>query len=192
MINYDFSQHNSHHYEKYEYSYGLIAVTETLDKILIVKHRNNIWGFPKGHQNDNESAEQTVAREMEEELGLKINLENEKVLGTVDFKFAYRYNKYLLNKHIKEQILKKERPYWNKVGSMVKKVVLYIVLIPEDKRQIKPDSEEILNYSWVTLNTAEQMLFKDKSYHLSSLIEARDIISEYAKKNKNNYENKNN
>lgn len=183
-MEYDFDKHEKRHYEKYEYSYGMIAVSEDFKKVLLVKNRSQIWGFPKGHQNDFETPYQTVAREMQEELGIEIMIDEQNTLGKTSFKFPYKYSKFLLNKHCKEQILKKERPYWNKTGYMVKKVILYIIRLDKNIAKNIKLSDEIFEYAWLSWDSAEKLLSKNQSYHLTPFIEARDIIHEFVN-NKN-------
>lgn len=172
---YDFSQHETHHYEKYEYSYGMIAVNESLEKILIVKGRNHFWGFPKGHQNDKETELQTVEREMKEELDLDIVLNSENILGKVSFKFAHFYSRSKFVKILKEKIKCNERPYWNKTGHMIKKCVFYIIQLPEHEtlKKIRAEPKEILDYDWITWSDAEKLFSETKSLALLPLIEAK-------------------
>lgn len=44
-------------------------------RYLIVKDRNGNYSFPKGHMENNETEEETALREIEEEVGIKPNLD---------------------------------------------------------------------------------------------------------------------
>ncbi|GHU84478.1 NUDIX hydrolase [Clostridia bacterium] len=46
-------------------------------KILLIQFQykdNNVWGFPKGHMEENETEMQTAAREIHEEIGLNVKI----------------------------------------------------------------------------------------------------------------------
>lgn len=54
-----------------EYSYGVIPVFRGgVDKFLILKQKRS-WSFPKGHQEGDESVEETVRRELKEETQIE-------------------------------------------------------------------------------------------------------------------------
>lgn len=56
-----------------EKSYGIIPVCEKdLVKVLMVRHQDGHWTFPKGRQEPGELPRQTAERELKEELGLEI------------------------------------------------------------------------------------------------------------------------
>lgn len=62
-----------------EFSAGGI-VFNNLGQVLIIKNaslknpKNSYWGFPKGHLEKGESAEEAALREVEEETGLKVEV----------------------------------------------------------------------------------------------------------------------
>lgn len=52
---------------------GVIVFRKQDNKFLIVKNRTSqFWGFPKGHQEPNETTVETAIRELHEEAGIKI------------------------------------------------------------------------------------------------------------------------
>lgn len=60
-------------------SYGAVVVKRYLGdwKILLIKHKHGgHWSFPKGHSLDGESIEETIHREVEEETGLEVELDD--------------------------------------------------------------------------------------------------------------------
>ena len=59
-----------------EKSCGAVVFTELNNEIkyLVIKSLTGIYGFPKGHTEVNETEEQTVLREVLEEVGVKIKL----------------------------------------------------------------------------------------------------------------------
>jgi len=61
----------------YERSCGAVVFNRTggeLRFLLIKNHRSANWGFPKGHVENYETAEQTARREIREETGLRVRL----------------------------------------------------------------------------------------------------------------------
>lgn len=56
-----------------------------LDVLLLETH-GGIWGLPKGTPDDGESIEQTALREVREETGLEVALEDK--IGTIEYWFA--------------------------------------------------------------------------------------------------------
>lgn len=60
----------------YEKSCGAVVFTRIGDEIkyLLVANLEGIWGFPKGHVEENEAEEETALREVYEETNLKIKL----------------------------------------------------------------------------------------------------------------------
>ena len=55
-------------------AFGVVPVSKTETgeyEFLMVYHKLGHWAFPKGHQNDGESAEETIRRELYEETGVR-------------------------------------------------------------------------------------------------------------------------
>jgi 8-oxo-dGTP pyrophosphatase MutT (NUDIX family) len=52
---------------------GVIIHNPTLNKILIIQSRGNLWGFPKGSFNQGESFENCALRELKEETGITLH-----------------------------------------------------------------------------------------------------------------------
>ena len=69
-----------------EISCGAVPYRKTDKGIeyLVVIDRNNNYGFPKGHQEKGETYKETAAREIKEEVGLDLVIEN-------DFCCRYEY-----------------------------------------------------------------------------------------------------
>ncbi len=57
--------------------------------VLLIRDRNKHWGFPKGHLEAGETAEQAALREVHEETGLD-SLSVERRLRTIDWYFRFR------------------------------------------------------------------------------------------------------
>ena len=61
-----------------EKSCGCIIIKD--NKVLLVceKRRNNFWGFPKGHIEHDETEVETAKREVQEEVGLSVEVDESK------------------------------------------------------------------------------------------------------------------
>lgn len=109
-----------------EKSCGCIIIKD--GKVLLVYEKNrNFWGFPKGHMEEGENEIQTALREVKEEVGLEVEIDEQKI--------------YTLNYIIRDEI--------------DKTTVLYIAK-PKSEEIIIQESE-IENTKWCdfdeTLNT---------------------------------------
>lgn len=62
---------------KREKSCGCIIVNDN-KVLLILQKNNNFWGFPKGHMEKGENELQTALREVKEEVGLDVKIDQEK------------------------------------------------------------------------------------------------------------------
>ena len=61
-----------------EKSCGCIIVKD--NKVLLIRHNKGHWGFPKGHMEDGETEVQTAIREVKEETGLDVKIDEDKRL----------------------------------------------------------------------------------------------------------------
>ena len=61
---------------KYVKVCGAVVFTKKDNKIsyVVVKSKEGVWGFPKGHNEPNESEEQTAIREIKEETSLDVKI----------------------------------------------------------------------------------------------------------------------
>lgn len=106
-----------------EKSCGCIIIKNR--KVLLVYEKNrNFWGFPKGHMEEGENEIQTALREVKEEVGLEVEIDEEK--------------RYTLNYIIKDEI--------------DKTTVLYIAR-PKSEEVIMQESE-IENIKWCDFDEA--------------------------------------
>lgn len=71
---------------KYEYSAGAILyrIVNNEIKYIIVKDRNNNYSFPKGHLEVNETNKEAAIREVYEEVGINISIND-------DFMYSMEY-----------------------------------------------------------------------------------------------------
>ncbi len=110
------------------------AVIENEDgKILVIFQNNGFWGFPKGHVEENETEAETAVREVFEETGLWVVLNEEN-------RFEFSYDIKDLNVH--------------------KVVVLFTAKFVDDSKFKKQD-EEIKEMRWVDKNEVEKLLTFD-------------------------------
>jgi len=115
----------------YERSCGAVVFNRTADglRFLLIKNRRSAnWGFPKGHVENYETAEQTARREIREETGLRVRL----LPG-----FSCQ-SEYVIS------------------GVIEKSVTIF--LAEANDRRITVQESEIEDYLWVEYQKAMQML----------------------------------
>ncbi len=61
-----------------EVSAGAIVYTTLNSKpyYLVICNHDGDWGFPKGHREENESIKETASREIQEETGIRVDLDD--------------------------------------------------------------------------------------------------------------------
>ena len=109
---------------------GCIIIEE--DKVLLIYEKNrNFWGFPKGHVEGNETEIETATREVTEEVGLDVIIDESK--------------RYVLNYIIRNEI--------------DKTTVLYIAKVKGGK--LERQEAEIEEIRWCTFDEALELLTFD-------------------------------
>lgn len=126
-------------------AFGVIPVLEDsapARQYLLIRHRKGHWGFPKGHSDGDETAEQAAQREFQEETGLSA------CRLFPDLKFTEHY-----------QFLKKKKGRW------VHKTVIYFVghvpLVQGRTPTVKIQPEEISDFRWCSYAEARLLLSFD-------------------------------
>lgn len=110
------------------------AVIKKEGKILLIFQQNGFWGFPKGHVEEGETEAETAVREVFEETGLWVEI-NEKN------RFEFSYDIKDLNIH--------------------KTVVLFTAKVVDESRFKKQD-EEVAEMEWFEEDAVEDRLtFED-------------------------------
>jgi len=117
---------------KYEKSCGCIVVNEKKEVLLVHSNKGH-WGFPKGHVEDGETEEQTAIREVKEETGIDVKI-NEK------YRYVQTYN-------IQEDI---------------KKEVVYF-LAKNINTKIHEQIEEVSEVKWFSFEEALKIITYDNS-----------------------------
>jgi bis(5'-nucleosidyl)-tetraphosphatase len=132
-------------------SYGIIPyfVENKVISYLIIQHRKQHWGFPKGHAEPGESELQSACRELTEETGIT----QFQVDENLNFMEHYRFYK--------------------RSGVTVAKTVLYFAAQVLDKNVVMQE-EEIQNFLWGTFETIHNQLTFDEGKNL--LEEANEKI----------------
>ncbi len=118
---------------KMEHSAGAVIYRKRrdgeLEYLIVQSVVNHNWGFPKGHLENNETAEEAAKREVFEEVGLKPN-----------FDFTFR-----------------EKTEYQLTADKAKTVV-YFVAKYLARQEVRTQKEEILASKWVSLVEAKQYL----------------------------------
>ena len=123
---------------KTEQSFGVIPIYKDKDNIsfvCLIRHAQGHWGFPKGHQNLNESEEETAIREMEEESGIN----DIEIIGGQSYTEKY---------------------FFEKDGSKHNKSVKYFLGFVSSVSTTTPDhfKKEIPELKWVIYEEAKQLI----------------------------------
>lgn len=116
---------------KYEKSCGCIVIDN--DKVLLVKHNEGHWDFPKGHMENNETEIQTAIREVKEETNIDVEVSKK-------YRYTLEYSP--------------EDGIW-------KEVVYFIAKKKTDK--IINQESEVEKVEWVELNEAINRITYDNS-----------------------------
>lgn len=112
-----------------EKSCGCIIVKN--NKVLLIKQVKGHWGFPKGHVENTETELETADREVQEEVGIKVEIDPNR-------------------RHVMH--------YYTDTG-VYKEVVLY--LASPKSMDIKVQEEEVTEYRWVSVEEALSILTYD-------------------------------
>ncbi len=121
---------------KTDLSAGIIIFDKKTKTFLVIKQNNGIWGFPKGHPNQNETLILAAKRELLEETGINLD-------------------KLLLNKKniFFDKVLFRSEYKFTSKNILITKEVYFFLLVLEDflteKVEIKIEKEEIMEYLFV-------------------------------------------
>jgi 8-oxo-dGTP pyrophosphatase MutT (NUDIX family) len=95
---------------KYRERAGVILFTPNKDHVLLVKcktynEEDSRWGFPKGSLEEGETLNQCAMRELYEETGILLKIEEELMSNTITYKIdnnIYYYSYVMSNKFVKQ------------------------------------------------------------------------------------------
>ena len=89
VYNYNNSNDNINFIKKHKA--GVILYNKNTNSILLIQSRGNLWGFPKGSFEDNETSVDCANRELQEETGIEIDksLLNENDLFRINNNVTY-------------------------------------------------------------------------------------------------------
>ncbi|MCR5186447.1 MAG: NUDIX domain-containing protein [Clostridia bacterium] len=122
---------------KKEVACGCIIFDKNKNVLLIHQISGDFWGFPKGHVEEGETELQTALREVKEEVGLDVEITDEKF-------------RYVLN-------------YIIKAEDVDKTTILYLAKPKEENASIKVQETEVAESKWVTVEEAYELLTFDDS-----------------------------
>lgn len=132
-------------------SYGVIPVKKIGDEIffLLILHANGMfWGFPKGHQEENESPFQAMKRELYEETFLKVK----RLISTEFLEEFYTYKKG---------------------DKLIEKRVFF--LTAEVEGDVEVDGKEALEFKWCNYLEAKEIISFAEGKEL--LEKARELLN---------------
>lgn len=116
---------------EFEKSCGCIVFDK--DKVLLVKHNEGHWDFPKGHMEENETEVQTAIREVKEETNIDVEVNSK--------------HRYTINYKPKENVFK-EVVFW---------------VAKKKSEEIIPQDSEIQKVEWVNIEKAIDLITYDNS-----------------------------
>lgn len=124
-----------------------ICVLNPKNEVLLIRradHSLQAWQFPQGGIKAGDSLEQTLVKEIKEELGIT---QFETIL------LKKQVHQYLWSKSLREKGTDLEKkPYFGQEQSLA------IIRVPEDRPQLKPDPHEAAGVKWVLHNKLIQSL----------------------------------
>lgn len=111
---------------------GIIPISYVERKVLMVRHPEGHWGFPKGHVEFDETELTAAKRELFEETGVSLNF----VLDTERYKYTIVY-------------------FCNESGKRVKKIVTFFLGVTcKTDVNLNPSFRE---YKWIALENLEEI-----------------------------------
>lgn len=134
--------------ERLSYRASTVALIIDKNKNILIIQKNsfkpNEWDFPGGGIDNNENAEETILRELKEELGSK-NFRILKMDKNID-----KYN------WPEEYILWRQEKFGKTFRGQERK--RFLVEYLGNKKEIKIEEEEIRKYKWVKIKELEKYL----------------------------------
>lgn len=164
-----------------ERSYGIIAFTKDMKKVLIVgsKCGDTVkFGFPQGHANGLETPWQAACRETLEESGVTIP-ENIPIIAEIKQVLEHNYSEEQVNKHIREQMARGEHPHWPRPGPVRKTITFFVVMTDELPTRCPENEPPICSVARMDINEAIRAMVAHNSNRLPSLEKALAEIKKY-------------
>jgi 8-oxo-dGTP pyrophosphatase MutT (NUDIX family) len=133
-------------------SFGIIPLAQENGtwKVLLILHQGGRhWAFPKGHENEGETAQAAASRELNEETGLEVE------------------------QFLQEEPLVEQYQFHRKNEIVIKTVKYFPATV---KGNLKLQKEEIKDAKWVPLNEASKHLtFKEARSMCQELIKILNV-----------------
>ena len=122
-----------------EVSAGAIVYTILNSKpyYLVICNHEGDWGFPKGHREENESIKETASREIQEETGIKVDLDD-------SFMRALEYVVYYFLASYKDQKPEKQEEEVKEIKLLPYEEALKI-LSYDDMKEIFKEAHKVIS-----------------------------------------------
>lgn len=147
----------------FHFAFGSYGIIHKSGRLLVINKNGgpylNRYDLPGGSMDEGEPLENTVIREIAEETGLKVTKLQQ--LGTVSFRYPWKYQRYTWNEHICVFNLIEE--YQGEVRATVTQFI----------------GQDSLGAVWVPLselsiNNSSPLILKSKEYLLTGKFEIKD------------------
>lgn len=147
----------------FHFAFGSYGIIHKSGRLLVIKKNDgpyiNRYDLPGGSMDEGEPLENTAVREIAEETGLKVTKLHQ--LGTVSFRFPWKYQRYTWNEHVCVFNLIEE--YQGKAQTTVTQFI----------------GQDSLGAIWIPLselnvNNSSPLVLKAREYLLTKTFETKD------------------
>lgn len=141
---------------------GVVLFSPNKKYVLLVKttggdnHYYSKWGFPKGTVEEDEKMNECASRELKEETGLSIIIDNEEKQNLIkcrQTKNKVYYYSYVLNNNMMQRIFEIIKSHKDKEIAKI----AFVPISDKDKLELNCDTKQILNNYENIIRISEQL-----------------------------------